>query len=97
MLCNLQSISNYYTGNYLKLNHIGCSRAFGTIYNFKTDGSTFVKRFVPAGLDCGIMDENIRSTILFNETKSLRRVKPFYDTLFHFVLLLAWGSFLGTC
>ena len=56
---------------YLLLNNISCSRAFGTIDNLESYPGAFTQGFEAIGLDCGVVHENISAAILFDEAKTL--------------------------
>lgn len=60
----------------------GC-RTFGTIDHLETDAITFLERFETVSLYGRMMDEDIFATILGDEAKSFRIIKPFYSSFSH--------------
>ena len=58
--------------------------ALGTVDDFELNPRTLFEGPETFGLDGGMMDENVRSVILLDETKALGIVKPLHRTFFHF-------------
>lgn len=69
---------------YLDLYDVVSGRALGTVDDFELNPRTLFEGPETFGLDGGMMDENVRSVILLDETKALGIVKPLHRTFFHF-------------
>jgi hypothetical protein len=57
--------------------------ALWSLFNFKGNLVTFVKRPETRRIDSGVMDENIRAIFLLDEAITLTVIKPFYNTICH--------------
>ncbi len=57
--------------------------AFGSLFYFKGNLITFVKRPESSRIDSGMMDENIRAIFLLDEAITFTVIKPFYNTICH--------------
>jgi len=80
----------------LQLNDVLSRWTFFARDNFKADPSAFVQGFETISLDSGMMDENIRSSVLLDKTKPLGIVKPFYCSFSHFTTPLYWPPMATT-
>lgn len=62
-------------------------QAFGPFLHFEFDSLAFVEGFVPLGLNCTVVHEDIFATLPLNEPVALAGVKPLYCSLFSTQLL----------
>ena len=62
-------------------------QALGTFLHFEFDSLAFVEGFVPLGLNCTVVHEDIFATLPLNEPIALAGVKPLYCSLFSTQLL----------
>ena len=61
--------------------YVGCAGAFLAFTHFKLDGLAFLEGSEAAGLNFGVMDEQILAAVGGrNESVTLAVVKPFYCT-----------------
>src|SRR5512147_1646741 len=64
-----------------RFQYIGCLRAFGSLHDFKLDVFTFFQGFKPVTLQCGIVDEDVLSTVKTDESKPFPIVEPLHCSL----------------
>ena len=68
-----------------------CLRAFLTLYDLELHLIAFLKALVAFRLYSAVVDENVRSTFLTDESKTLSVVKPFDGAL----ILCQWSHSLA--
>jgi hypothetical protein len=57
---------------------------FGSLFNFEGNLITFVERPESSRIDSGMMNENIRTIFLLDETITLTVIKPLYNAICHY-------------
>jgi len=65
------------------------SRSFRPLHDVKGHPVAFIKRFEAVCNDCRVMNENIRSTFLLNESEALTAVEPLDRSIIHDNILLS--------
>jgi hypothetical protein len=63
-------------------------RSLRSLLDVKGNPVTFLQSFEPRPIDAGVMDENIRTILLFDKTITLAFIEPFYYTIGHCGTLL---------
>src|SRR5437667_12709105 len=53
-------------------------RALRSLAYFELHGVSFVKGFVTVAIDCGVVDEHVRATVLADEPVPLGVIEPFH-------------------
>jgi hypothetical protein len=79
------SISHY---NELDDSDICRSRAFTPLLYLKCNLVAFIERLEPFCIDCGEMNEYIRTIFLLDEAKAFSVIKPLYGSISHSDTLL---------
>jgi hypothetical protein len=64
----------------------------GALLDIQGNRVSFGQRPEPGSIDSGVMDEDIRSILRFNETRALFVIKPFYGSVGHCENLLSAKS-----
>lgn len=71
--------------SYLDLPHIGGLGAFLALSHFKGNAIAFSEGFEAFALDFGKVNENVRTVVLLDETKTFCVVEPLDSTFSHFL------------
>jgi hypothetical protein len=75
--------------------------ALGAAFLNKGDPVTFTQGFETTAFDCGVVDEHVAATILFDKPIALAIIEPFHSTFCHVlesfqsVLVFFWGALFG--
>ncbi len=68
--------------NWLQTRNVGSLQTLWSGDHFKLDRLTFVKCFVPLGLDGREVHKNVFAGLALDESKPFAGVEPLYSTLF---------------
>jgi hypothetical protein len=73
----------------LDARNVGRRETLGAFSDIERYLVALAEGFEAGCIDRGMVDENVRSIFLLDETESLLVVKPFYGTISHDVILLS--------
>ena len=94
-VCKINTLKNnlrVLVSSPLKLDDIGCCRAFGTIDDIERDAGPFFSGLKSIGLNCRMVYKHVFSFVLLNKSKTFCIVKPLNCTFGHFLHLPGSGS-----